>query len=77
MEIVLAEYHDLTAAERAVRLLEQRGISIQNVSIVDELHRIWRRSRPLWARPSVAEGARRAFLIGALSSGRLPWRSAR
>jgi hypothetical protein len=66
METVLAEYHDLSAAERAVRALEQRGISIQNVSIVDEVHRIWRRSRPVWARPSLAQSARRAFLIGAV-----------
>jgi hypothetical protein len=66
METVLAEYHDLSAAEHAVRSLEQRGISIQNVSIVDEVHRIWRRSRPVWARPSLAQSARRAFLIGAV-----------
>lgn len=64
METVIAAYHDLSAAERAVRSLEQRGISIQNISIVDELHRIWRRSYPAWARPSIAKNARRAFLIG-------------
>ena len=68
METVIAEYHDLSAAEHAVRSLEQRGISIQNVSIVDELHRFWRRSHPAWARRSIATNARRAFLIGAVVS---------
>jgi hypothetical protein len=68
METVIAEYNDLSAAEHAVRAVEQRGFSIQNVSIVDETSRIWRRSHPAWARRSVASNAWRAFLIGVVTS---------
>jgi hypothetical protein len=64
---VIAEYQDLSSAERAVRWLERQGISIQNVSIVDEAKRFWRKSHPAWARRSVAD-VRRYFLLGATAS---------
>jgi hypothetical protein len=58
METVIAECQDLISAERSVRWLETQGISIQNVSIVDEAKRIWRKSHPAWAHPSRAKRAR-------------------
>jgi len=68
METVIAEYHNLADAERAVRALEQRGVSIQNVSIVDESQRIWRKSHPIWAARSRPQTARRVFVVAALVS---------
>jgi hypothetical protein len=68
METVIAEYQDFISAERAVRGLERQGISIQNVSIVDEAKRFWRKSHPAWARRSAAQQARPSFLLGAIAS---------
>jgi hypothetical protein len=64
MENVIAEYKDLSAAELAVRSLEQRGMSIQNFSISDQAQRVWRRSNPPWERRPRGQVARRAFLVG-------------
>lgn len=65
MESVIAEYEHLNTAELAVRSLEQRGISIQNISISDESRRVWRRPNPPWERRSRSQIARRGFLAGA------------
>ena len=43
MQHVLGTYASLEAAEAAVRTLESRGFSIQNVVIADHHHRVWRK----------------------------------
>lgn len=64
METVIAEYQDLISAERSVRWLEAQGISIQNVSIVDEAKRFWRKSHPAWGRRSTTSLVGRSVLLG-------------
>lgn len=66
METVVAEYHDLNAAERAVRALERHGLSIQNISISDDANRFWRKSHPAWLARSLGFSARRGLLLGLL-----------
>lgn len=43
MQHVIGTYPSLQTAEAAVRTLESRGISIQNVVIADHHHRVWRK----------------------------------
>jgi hypothetical protein len=43
MQHVIGTYTSRAAAETAIRTLESRGFSIQNVVIVDHHHRVWRR----------------------------------
>jgi hypothetical protein len=46
MEQVIGEYHARLEAERAVRVLEGRGVSIQDVVVADRKHPTWRKIRP-------------------------------
>jgi len=43
MQHVIGTYTSRAAAETAIRTLESRGFSIQNVVIVDHQHRAWRK----------------------------------
>ena len=43
MQHVIGTYPSRAAAELAIRTLESRGFSIQNVVIVDHQHRVWRK----------------------------------
>jgi hypothetical protein len=43
MQHVIGTYSSRAAAETAIRTLESRGFSIQNVVIVDHQHRVWRK----------------------------------
>ena len=43
MQHVLGTYPSLQTAEAAVRTLESRGFSIQNMVIADHHHRVWRK----------------------------------
>jgi len=54
MQHILATYASREAAEAAVRTLESRGFSIQNVVIADVQHRVWRKLH-VEHRPTQAE----------------------
>jgi hypothetical protein len=45
MQGVIGQYESVAAAEVAVRNLELRGISIQNIIVADQQQRRWRRLR--------------------------------
>jgi hypothetical protein len=45
MQGVIGQFESMTEAELAVRNLEPRGLSIQNIIVADQQQRKWRRLR--------------------------------
>lgn len=61
MQQVVGAYESFEAAEAAVRSVESRGVSIQNLVIANERQRVWRKFHD-W-RPHHGTAHERSFVV--------------